>query len=270
MPRACVVGWPVAHSRSPLIHGHWLAEHGIAGTYERVAVPPEGLADFVAQLRAGAFAGANVTVPHKESVLALVDAADAIALAIGAANTLWRDGDRLLATNTDVHGFLASLDDQVSGWDARRDLAVVLGAGGAARAIVHGLRQRGFSRIAIANRTPARAASLGGDAAGWPPAADLLARADLLVNTTTLGMAGQPAAPVDPAALPRHAIVSDIVYAPLRTGLLAAAEARGLRVADGLGMLLHQAAPGFERWFGVRPDVTPALRARIAADITGD
>ena len=271
-PRAFVIGHPVGHSRSPLIHGHWLEVHGIAGSYEKVPVPPEDLDGFVAGLKAAGFVGGNVTVPHKRRVLELADAVDEAADAIGAANTLWFDGDDLVAGNTDALGFLASLDDEAPGWDGTPGAALVLGAGGAARAVVHGLLERGFE-VAVVNRTLMRAVDLaeGQDegvwAYAWEEIPQLLRSADLVVNTTTLGMAGQPPLALDLAGLKRGAIVADIVYTPLETPLLAAARAAGHRAVGGLGMLLHQAVPGFERWFGVRPEVTPDLRALIEADV---
>jgi shikimate dehydrogenase len=273
-PRAFVIGHPIAHSRSPLIHGHWLEVHGLAGSYEKIAVAPEDLDAFVGGLRAAGFVGGNVTVPHKGRVLELADAVDEAADAIGAANTLWFDEGDLVAGNTDAVGFLASLDDEAPGWDGRGASAVVLGAGGAARAVVHGLIERGFE-VAVANRTFLRAAELAEEHDGevwayaWDELPSLLRAADLVVNTTVLGMGGQPPLDLDLAACKRDALVADIVYTPLETPLIAAARARGLRAVGGLGMLLHQAVPGFERWFGVRPEVTPELRAIIEADVRG-
>ncbi len=273
-PRAFVVGQPVSHSRSPLIHGHWLKVHGLAGSYERIPVAPDDFDGFVRGLRDAGFAGGNVTVPHKGRALDLADAVDGAARAVGAANTLWFEGDRLMAGNTDVGGFLASLDDEAPGWDRDGGSAVVLGAGGAARAVIHGLLERGFE-VGLANRTLMRAVDLadGHDegvwAYAWEELPGLLRTADLLVNTTTLGMQGQPPLAVDLAGLKRGALVADIVYAPLETPLLRDARARGLCAVGGLGMLLHQAVPGFERWFGVRPAVTPELRALVEADILG-
>jgi len=274
--KACVIGWPVAHSRSPLIHGYWIARHGLAAAYTREAVRPEDFAGFVAGLAERGYAGANVTLPHKEAALALA-AADDRALAVGAANTLWLDGGVLRATNTDVEGFLANLDAGAPGWNDGLRTALVLGAGGAARAVVFGLKERGVSRILVANRTLARAAALRerfGPAVvplPWPEIPQALGEAGLLVNTTSLGMTGQP--PLDLAGdiplerLPESAVVADIVYAPLETALLAAAKRRGLRTADGLGMLLHQAVRGFSLWFGVTPQVTGELRALVEADL---
>jgi shikimate dehydrogenase len=268
----CVIGWPVEHSRSPLIHNHWIKEFGLDAEYRREAVPPDRFADFVGRLAEHGYVGGNVTVPHKEAALSL-SGPDERARAVGAANTLWLERGRLLSTNTDVEGFLSNLDESVPGWDERLTSAVVLGAGGAARSIVFGLLGRGAARIHVVNRSVARAQSLRQDfgerveSHGWDEADALLAGADLLVNTTTLGMAGQPALSIDVARLPSHAVVADIVYTPLATPLLEAARARGLRSADGLGMLLHQAVGGFERWFGLRPKVTEGLRRLVEAGL---
>ena len=218
------------------------------------------------------YVGANVTVPHKEAALALSDADDR-AEAVGAANTLWLDDGKLRATNTDVEGFINNLDAGVPGWDRGLETAVVLGAGGAARAVVFGLLERGIERIHVVNRNFDRATALHkkfGDRVHplrWEEKTGLLAGAGLLVNATSLGMSGQPALDINLNRLPLSAVVADIVYAPLETALLKAARERGLRTVDGLGMLLHQAVGGFERWFGVRPQVTEALRALVAADL---
>jgi shikimate dehydrogenase len=269
---ACVIGWPVEHSRSPLIHDYWIRQFGLPAAYRREAVPPERFADFVGHLADHGYVGANVTVPHKEAALQL-SAPDAVAAAVGAANTLWLDAGVLRSTNTDVEGFVASLDSGVPGWAREVESAVVLGAGGAARAIVSGLIERGVRRIHVVNRSLDRATALGqrlGDRvvpSGWDRRNDLLAGAGLLVNTTTLGMAGQPPLEIDLALLPASAVVADIVYVPLVTPLLTAAAARGLRTVDGLGMLLHQAAGAFARFFGPRPQVTQGLRTLVEADL---
>jgi len=269
---ACVIGWPVEHSRSPLIHTYWLRRYRIAGEYRREAVPPEGLAAFLASLAGRGYVGANVTVPHKEAALAL-SRPDDRARAVGAANTLWFDGATLRSTNTDVEGFLNNLDAGVPRWDRDPGSAVVLGAGGAARAVIYGLITRGLKRLVLVNRTRARAELLRQqfgqpiEVASWEELDAALADAALLVNTTTLGMQGQPELEVAVARLPSHAIVADLVYAPARTRLLVDAQARGLRTADGLGMLLHQAVRGFALWFGKMPEVTPQLRALVEADI---
>ncbi len=271
-PAACLIGWPAAHSRSPLIHHYWLRTLHIEGGYSIEAVPPEELAEFVLHLRKHGFVGANVTLPHKERVLALT-LPDERARAVGAANTLWYDGDELRSTNTDVEGFIDNLDAAAPGWDGV-DEALVLGAGGASHAVVFGLLERGDNRVHLANRTAARARALAEkfgarvSPLAWDGIGDALPRAGLLVNTTSLGMHGQPALELDLAALSPHAVVADLVYVPLITPLLAAAKARGLKTADGLGMLLHQAVRGFELWFGQRPQVTGELRALVEADLT--
>jgi shikimate dehydrogenase len=269
---ACLIGWPAAHSRSPIIHKYWLKSFGIDGDYRIEAVKPEDLAAFVAHLSGRGYVGANITLPHKERVLALTDA-DARARAVGAANTLWLDAGKLRATNTDVEGFLDNLDASSPGWDQTRE-ALVLGAGGAARAVLFGLIERGFNTIHVANRTLPRAEELARQfgasvkPVAWDRVAALLPRAALLVNTTSLGMKGQPPLDVDVDLLPAGATVADAVYIPLDTALLNAARARGLKTADGLGMLLHQAVRGFSLWFGKQPQVTVELRALVEADLT--
>jgi shikimate dehydrogenase len=273
--KACVIGDPIAHSRSPLIHGYWLRTYGIAGTYERVRVAPEELEGFLKGLSGAGYAGCNITIPHKERAFALLDAPDSTAAAVGAVNTVWCDGDRLQGTNTDVYGFIANLDAAVPGWDAGRGHAVILGAGGAARGVAFGLKERGFGRVTVVNRTQSRgeelARALGSpvSARSWSDLPGLLAEADLVANATSLGMVGKDPLVVPLDNLRRAAVVADLVYTPLETRLLAAARARGNRVADGLGMLLHQAVLGFERWFGVRPEVTQELRDIIVADLVG-
>jgi shikimate dehydrogenase len=268
---ACLIGWPAAHSRSPLIHHYWLRTLGIEGGYNIEAVPPEGFAEFVLHLSTHGFVGANVTIPHKERALALTKP-DARARAVGAANTLWYEGDELCSTNTDIEGFIYNLDACAPGWDKVED-ALVLGAGGSSRAVLFGLMERGVKRVHLANRTMERAGALADQfgasvlPVAWDAIGELLPRAKLLVNTTSLGMHGQPALELDVSRLPPDAAVADLVYVPLQTPLLAAARARGLKTADGLGMLLHQAVRGFELWFGQRPEVTPELRELVEADL---
>jgi shikimate dehydrogenase len=269
---ACIIGWPVEHSRSPLIHNYWLKTYGIAGEYRREAVPPDEFEAFVQSLAARDYVGANVTVPHKEKALAF-SLPDEHAKAVGAANTLWIAGGFLHATNTDVEGFLNNLDACAPQWDRGLGNAVVLGAGGAAHAVVYALLTRRVERITVVNRNPQRAEDLRQrflerlQVAPWEQLNDLLGDADLFVNTTTLGMAGQPELEAEIGRLPRHAIVADLVYVPLVTPLIEAAKAKGLRTADGLGMLLHQAVRGFELWFGRKPEVTAELRALAEADL---
>ena len=269
---ACVIGWPVKHSRSPLIHGTWIKQYNLNAAYRREEITPEAFADFISHLSEHGYVGANITIPHKEAALAMSEPDDR-ARAVGASNTLWYDGGRLYSTNTDVEGFTANLDAAVPSWEKRASEAVVLGAGGAARAVIYGLIERGVAKINVVNRTPERAEALRarfGSAlhpAHWAALPHLLARSGLLVNTTSLGMNGQPPLDIDLGPLPHHAVVADLVYVPLATPLLAAARARGLATADGLGMLLHQAVRGFQLWFGVRPEVTPELRAVVETDL---
>jgi len=271
-PRAaCLIGWPAAHSRSPLIHHYWLRTLGIEGGYVIEAVPPDEFQDFVFRLSIRGFVGANVTIPHKERALTLSKPDDR-ARAVGAANTLWYEDGELCSTNTDVEGFINNLDACASGWDKAED-ALVLGAGGSSRAVVFGLLERGIKRVHLANRTMERARALADQfgasvlPVAWEGIGDLLPRVGLLVNTTSLGMRGQPPLELDVGLLPSYAVVADLVYVPLETPLLAAARARGLKTADGLGMLLHQAVRGFELWFGQRPEVTSELRALVEADL---
>jgi shikimate dehydrogenase len=267
----CVIAWPAAHSRSPLIHNYWIKQHGLNAEYRREAVPPEKFAEFVTHLREHGYVGANVTVPHKLPALSLT-VPDERARAVGAANTLWYDGDMLRSTNTDVEGFLANLDSATPGWDRGLESALVLGAGGGARAAAFALLTREVQRIYVINRTRERTEEMRKQfgarifPAGWEEITGLLGGAGLLVNTTTLGMEGQPPLEVN-LRCPASLVVADLVYAPLLTPLLAAARERGLRTADGLGMLLHQAVRGFELWFGIRPEVTPELRALVEADL---
>ena len=267
----CVIAWPAGHSRSPLIHNYWIKQHKLDAEYRREAVPPDKFAAFVENLRGNGYIGANITVPHKEAALASSEPDDR-ARAVGAANTLWYDDDTLRSTNTDVEGFLANLDVAAPGWDRGLETAVVLGAGGGARAVVFALLQREVGRVYVINRTRDRAQALKKKfgarvhLAGWNETTGLLGGAGILVNTTTLGMVGQPPLEIN-LRCPASLVVADLVYAPLETGLLASARARGLRTADGLGMLLHQAVRGFQLWFGVRPEVTPELRALVEADL---
>jgi len=268
---ACIIAWPAGHSRSPLIHNYWIKQHNLNAEYRREAVPPEKFAEFVTAMREHGYVGGNVTVPHKATALKLSEP-DERARAVGAANTLWYDGDTLRSTNTDVEGFLANLDAATPGWDRGLDSAVVLGAGGGARAVVFALIAREVGRIYVINRTPARAKALHKQfgarvhPASWDETTGLLGGAGLLVNTTTLGMVGQPPLEIN-LRCPASLVVADLVYVPLETGLLVSARAHGLRTADGLGMLLHQAVRGFERWFGVKPEVTPELRTLVEADL---
>jgi shikimate dehydrogenase len=271
--RACVIGHPVAQARSPVLHGYWLKEYGIDGDYTREDVPPDAISGFLKNLRTHGYVGANITVPHKAAAYRALDHAEPVVEMLKVTNTIWLDDDGLHGTNTDVHGFLANLDQTVPDWSIDPEQAVVLGAGGGARAVVYGLLSRGLKRVVVVNRTLARAQAFTvefGDrvtAASFSELAAWLQDADVLVNTTSLGMAGQPPLEVDLSPLAEDGIVYDIVYVPLETPLLAAARARGLRAVDGLGMLLQQAVPAFEKFFGIRPKVTPALREFVLADI---
>ena len=272
LPRACVMGHPVAHSRSPLIHGYWLKTLGIAGAYDLKDLTPGEFPDFLTHLAANGYVGGNVTVPHKEAAYRLVDERDEAAEAVGAVNTVWLESGRLRGGNSDTHGFVANLDDRAPGWDAARGEAVMLGAGGAARSAAYALMKRGL-RVALVNRTLQRAEELAAHygskvrAYGYDALPRLLPGTDLLVNCTSLGMVGKPALEIDLGPLKSSAVVYDIVYVPLATPLLAAARERGHRTVDGLGMLLQQAGFGFRKWFGGHPRVTPELRAMIEADI---
>lgn len=273
-PKAFVVGHPVQHSRSPLIHGFWLRQHGLAGSYARVDMPAEDFAAFILGFPDRGFVGGNVTIPHKETAFRLADEVTPLGRRLGAVNTLWRADGRLMADSTDGFGFMAHLDAVLGpGWSDATVSALVLGAGGAARAVVAALLDRRVETVFVANRTVEHAEALRHLAPGrvrtmrWDEIGARLRDVQFLVNATSLGMNGQPPLEIDLAGLPANAAVADIVYVPLETPLLAAARHRGLRAVDGLGMLLHQAVPGFSRWFGVTPAVTPELRALVAADL---
>ncbi|MGQ0664931.1 MAG: shikimate dehydrogenase [Pseudomonadota bacterium] len=271
---AGVMGWPIAHSRSPRLHGYWLARYDVDGAYVKLDVRAQNLARALTALPWLGFAGANLTVPHKEAALGLVDRVDDNARRIGAINTVVVELDGTLSgSNTDAYGFIENLRAGAPAWKAADGPATVIGAGGAARAVVVALIDAGVAEIRLVNRTPARAEKLARDLGGpiavrgWETRAEALADAVLVVNTTTQGMSGQVPLDLDLARLPRQAVVNDIVYVPLATPLIKAAQARGNTVVDGLGMLLHQGRPGFRAWFGVDPQVTPALRAHVAAGL---
>ena len=271
-PRACIMGHPVAHSRSPMLHGYWLRTLGIAGAYEFADVAPDQFETFFRGLRRNRFVGGNITIPHKEAAFRLVDRRKRAADAIGAVNTVWYEGDALIGGNTDWLGIVGSLDDMHPGWDVSPGKVVVLGAGGSARASVFAFLERGYS-VALVNRTRERAEALA-DAFGPRVSAHehaalpaLLAQADVLINNTSLGMAGKPPLDIDLSPLKKSAIVYDVVYVPLETELLKAAKRAGHRTVDGLSMLLYQAVPGFAHWFGVTPQVTAEQRALLEADI---
>ena len=267
--KACVVGWPVSHSRSPVIHRYWLSELGLAGDYVKMPVAQDRIAKFLADFRNSGYVGCNVTVPHKEIAFEMVPNKEPSALETGSLNTIWLEDGQLHGMSTDGFGFTANLDQEAPGWDRPTGGAIILGAGGAARPIVWALRKRGIAPIHVLNRTMSRAEALADHfgetvrAGDWHTLADRLEGVSLLVNTTSLGMVGQPPLEIDLANLPDTAVVNDIVYTPLETELLAVARQRGNRVVDGLGMLLHQAVPGFEKWFGQRPTVTADLRKAV-------
>ena len=270
---AGVAGWPIKHSRSPRIHNYWLRQYGIDGVYVPFAMPPEGAREAIRMLPSLGIRGLNVTVPHKEQAYKAMDEVDRWAQRMKAVNTIAvRDGI-LYGANTDAFGFLESLREARPGWRADAGPAVVLGAGGAARAVVAGLQDEGAPEIRVLNRTPQRAAAIRDEFGKpvrpmlWEQRAAALADTALLVNTTSLGMEGQPPLDIELGKLPADAVVYDIVYVPLETPLLAAARARGNPAIDGLGMLLHQARPGFREWFGTDPTVDQALRDHVLADL---
>jgi shikimate dehydrogenase len=271
---AGVIGWPVAQSRSPVLHGHWLSQYGIKGAYLPLPVQPERLPDAIRGLRALGFSGCNVTIPHKLGVLKLVDRVDPVAARIGAVNTVVVQNDGTLSGfNTDAYGFLASLRDVRSDFKASAGPIAILGAGGAARAVLVALLDDGATEIRLTNRTMERAQELSRidpsriKAVAWEKRESALDGAALLVNTTSQGMVGYPALDLSLEALPKTAMVSDIVYNPLETPLLAAARKRGNTAVDGLGMLLHQAVPAFEAFYGVRPHVSNELRRAVEATL---
>ena len=271
---AGLMGWPVMHSRSPALHNYWFARHGLAGTYVPLAIRPEGLAAALKALAPLGFAGCNLTIPHKETALALVDEVDAAAGRIGAANCIVvRPDGSLLASNTDVYGFIEGLVEADPSWRPDAGPIVVIGAGGGSRAAVYSLAERGAREIRLLNRTAERAQALAAEFGGpitalpWSERHAALEGAVMLVNTTSQGMVGEPPLDLDLDRLPQRALVADIVYIPRETPLLAAARARGNRTVNGLGMLLHQARPAWRAWFGIDPDVTPDLRALIEGTI---
>jgi len=267
--KAGVVGWPIDQSKSPIIHGHWLEKLGISGSYEKIAIKPENFETDIRALISDGYRGCNVTIPHKEAALVMADVVSDRAKAIGASNTLvFKDG-KIHADNTDGVGFISNLKQLAPKWDAKRGPALALGAGGAARAIVYSLLQEGAPSVVIANRTQEKAQVLAdffGDqvtAIAMDQVSDVLGETQTLVNTTSLGMVGQPALVLDISKLPKTALVTDIVYNPLETDLLKQGKSLGLMTVDGIGMLLHQAVPGFEAWFGAHPTVDDILREKV-------
>lgn len=275
MKRACVIGWPIEHSRSPLIHGYWLKKYAIDGAYTKVAVKPDDVTAFLKSLAANGLAGCNITVHHKEAAFAIADIKLPSAVAVGAANTIWLEGDKICCANTDTYGFMTHLTREAPGWMKPNRPVAILGAGGAARAIAYGFLDAGVSEVRVFNRSRDRAQDLAEHFGSRVVAEDWTAfdtapePFSVVVNTTTLGMKGTTDIAFSLNRLPADCVVADIVYVPLATGLLRRARARGLQTVDGLGMLLHQAVPGFEKWFGVKPEVTADLRALIEADIRG-
>lgn len=276
-----VVGDPIDHSRSPLIHAHWLDIHNLVGSYERLCISPSDFSNFFQELKqSGEWSGGNITIPHKESVYGLVDECDSVAHRIGAVNTVWSDNGRWHGSNTDSYGFLANMDERAVGWDSADKLprtALILGSGGASRAVIDALFQRGFERITLTNRTGERAVALAQHlscvSVAW---GEVPSDTGLIVNATSVGMNDHPPIPpdvspdilpIDISSLPSDCVVCDLVYTPLCTGFLRVARQHNLKTVDGLGMLLHQAAPGFEKWFGVRPKVSEELRCRLLRDL---
>jgi shikimate dehydrogenase len=273
--RACIIGWPVAHSRSPLIHGYWLKKYGIDGSYVKQPVRPDDVVAFLRGMREQGLAGCNVTIPHKEAAYATADEKRPAARAVAAANTLWFEDGRLIAESTDGIGFMSDLRATFPRFDAKGSAVAVLGAGGAARAIIHACLEAGAAEVRVFNRTRSRADVVAGHFGprvkphDWRERVDPSREVGMLVNATSLGMKGGASLDMPLDHLDAACIVADLVYVPLVTPLLTAARARGLAGLDGLGMLLHQAVPGFAKWFGVTPQVTPELRALIVADIEG-
>ncbi len=269
MKKAFVTGWPISHSKSPALHGFWLDSYGIDGAYEAVAVEEANFPEFLNNLTNSGYCGGNVTIPHKEAAFEIISWKDTAAEKIGAVNTIWHEEGMVKASNTDAYGFSANLDDYAPEWrDGKK--AVVLGAGGASRAILYALQEARYETIHIVNRTKVRAESLanqfgaGCKAHGLDELSQILMGTDFFVNTTSIGMAGKEQSTLpDLSNLSPACLVTDIVYTPLLTPLLELAAGRGNKVVDGLGMLLHQAVPGFEKWFGIRPEVTPQLRNHI-------
>lgn len=273
MKRACVIGWPIAHSRSPLIHGYWLKRYGIEGAYTKEAIETDNVEEFLNSLAQRGYAGCNVTVPHKETAYRLAAHKDNSAIAVGAANTMWLEGEDLACANTDTYGFMTNLTHAVPDWSNREGPVVILGAGGSARAVIHGFLEAGRSDVRVFNRSPERAEALvehfGKRVSAWPWDARNYSLADgaIVVNTTTLGMnaTGQDIIQFDRVG--PGSVFADLVYVPLETHFIRKARACGFAVTGGLGMLLHQAVPGFEKWFGVKPDVTVELFDLVARDI---
>jgi shikimate dehydrogenase len=273
LKRACVIGWPIDHSRSPAIHNYWLKRYGLDGEYTKIAVPPADLGEFLKGLSGHDLQGCNVTFPHKEAAFRFADETEASARAVEAANTLWLENGRLFAANTDTYGFMTYLGLQAPEWKNRDAPVAVLGAGGAARAIVFGFLEAGVPEVRVFNRSEDRAEALARQfgsrvtPCSWNDRLRLAADASVIVNATSVGLKGEGSLALDFSVFDERSVVADIVYVPLETEFIRDARARGLKVVDGLGMLLHQAVPGFEKWFGIRPEVTAELFEMIVADI---
>ncbi len=275
MKKVCIIGWPVTYSRSPMIHNYWIKQHGIDAVYERTAVQPGGIADFISSFPESGLVGCNVTAPHKEAAFHALHNVDVAAQRLGAVNTLYVRNGSLHGTNTDGEGYLANLRQSHPTYDIRNGCVIVIGAGGAAKAIIGALIDAGAPRIAIINRTIARTEALQNqfgtivEPLRLENGASAMADCDLLINTTSLGMSGQPQLDFDLGNFSKSTIVSDIVYSPMQTPLLVQAQIRGNPTLGGLGMLLHQAVRGFELWFAIRPEVTTELYDIVAADLSG-
>ena len=267
--RAGVIGYPIRHSKSPVIHAHWIEQNGLSGSYEAIEIAPEELKEKIAMLAADGYAGFNVTIPHKETIFKLCDEVDEKSRLIGAVNTVKIEHRKLYGTNTDAFGFIENIKQEAPGFDFTCGPAVVLGAGGAARAVIYGLLQEGVPRIILTNRTRDKAETLAAMApekitvADWDARSEILKDAHLLVNTTALGMTGKDPLDISLENLPASSVVNDIVYAPLMTDLLKNAQRNGNIIVTGIGMLLHQARPAFHLWFGVMPSVTDALQKKV-------
>lgn len=273
--QAFVCGHPIKHSRSPMLHGFWLKRHNIEGRYDLTDVAPKNFEKFIKSLRENNMVGGNLTIPHKEAAHTHVDKLDDAATKIGAVNTVWFENNQLIGGNTDAHGFTANLDQNAKGWDKepQNKTAIVFGAGGASRAVLYSLIQRGISKIYLVNRTIEKAKKLANEFGKSiipitiVEITDVLPQADIFINATSLGMKNEDQYPFDIARLKSTALVTDLVYTPLQTVLIKEATKAGLATVDGLGMLLHQAVPGFEKWFGIRPQVTDELRQLIVKDL---
>lgn len=268
------MGWPVMHSRSPMLHNYWFRQHGLAGTYVPLAIRPEGLAAALRALHPLGFAGVNLTIPHKQQAMTIVDEVDAVAKSIGAIScVVVRPDGSLAGSNNDCYGFIHNISQEQPGWQADAGPVVVIGAGGGARAVCYGLAQAGAREIRLVNRTFARAKAIADEFGGpiealrWEQRDDVLEGAAMVVNTTSCGMVGQPALDIKLDKLPASALAADIIYIPLETPFLAAARRRGNRTVNGLGMLLHQGRPAWKAWFGIEPEVTAELRAMVERTI---